>query len=75
LLSIRGEQMDTNKKIPKAPPAHSLGYGGQYVTHTADDNKTVTAVYLNGELLPPKPKPRWWQFWRWGERDPYRRWQ
>lgn len=64
-----------SRKRPGANITVKIG-GKWYDVHFqyADDNQTIAAVYIDGEYVPPKGKPHWWQFWRWGEVDLYQRW-
>jgi hypothetical protein len=58
-------------KPRKRPPANTMNIrGDRCVTHF-DDAGRVTAVYINGQLAPRRSKPKWWQFWRMFEYDPY----
>jgi hypothetical protein len=69
------------KEIPKRPPALISDMHYSYRIEYGDDNCTIAAIYRRKhgscgpyEFVPPNPKPKWWQFWRWFELDPYLRW-
>lgn len=82
-LAAAANKGPTPPPPPRRPSAYLIGSYmgtvGTWITHYANDNETVTKVEfrsLGGEtiVVPPKPKPRWYEFWRFGEIDPYSRW-